>query len=44
MALLMLDDGAAKLQKKAVFTFLTKSESAATLNSLLVNPFNWKIN
>ena len=44
MALLMLDEGAAKLQKKAVITFLTKKEASATLDQLLSNPFNWKVN
>jgi hypothetical protein len=44
MALLMLDEGAAKLQNKAIFTFLTKKEPSCTLEKLLANPFNWKIN
>ena len=44
MALLMLDDGAQKLQKKAVFTFLTKSDASSTLDALLTNPCNWKVN
>lgn len=44
MALLMLDDGAQKLQKKAIFTFLTKPDANLTLETLLQNPFNWKVN
>ena len=35
MALLMLDDGAQKLQKKAIFTFLTKPDANLTLETLL---------
>lgn len=41
MALLMLDESAQKLQIKAVYAFLAKSEPSATLEKLLCNPFNW---
>jgi len=44
MALLMQDFGAAKLQKKALFVFLTTKETSATLDKLLSNPFNWIVN
>lgn len=42
MALLMLDEGAFKIQKKAIFSFLTKKEKEANTSQLLANPFNWK--
>ena len=44
IALYMLDDGASKLQKKAIFTYLTKKDSHLVVEKLLGNPFNWKLN
>ena len=44
MALLMLDEDVAKLQKKAIFTYLTKKDLGLTIEKLLSNPFIWKVN
>lgn len=44
MALLMLDEDVSKLQKKAIFTFLTKKDLSLTMEKLLSNPFIWKVN
>ena len=43
IALNMQDDSAKKLQKKAIFAFLTQKDGSATLDKLLVNPFNWVV-
>lgn len=42
MALFMLDEAAFKLQKKAIFSFLTKRDKESNTSLLFSNPFNWK--
>ena len=37
----MQEEGSAKLQKKAIFTFLTKKDVHLVVESLLANPFNY---